>query len=211
MSYGKLNIWLRFEDCSLIQDCWMTDLVIKSCTNIYLVRNYPQILKDLQDKYPDLKVRLVPDYELEDRIRFGGTNGYGYGANKKKLNPHIEVNVPPGCYIIWTRVCHGDNEETNKVLVTVNCGQEVCVNLLLNGVETCARQFIFPGLAMAKQMKLNEEDIKAAARVLAKVANIEPKVMKKAAESRLEELKEVKSHPVLQFSHAATEMIAKMK
>jgi hypothetical protein len=48
MSYGKLNIWLRFEDCSLINTCWRTDLVIKTCTGKYLVDMYPALIPELQ-------------------------------------------------------------------------------------------------------------------------------------------------------------------
>ncbi|MCK9580381.1 MAG: hypothetical protein M0Q92_08010 [Methanoregula sp.] len=212
MSTGTLNIWLRFEDCSLIQDCWMTDLVIKTCTGKYLVDNYPQILVDLQKRYPDLKVHEEINYEHHNRIRFGGEQtGYGPGPKQKKLNPHFEVNVPPGCYIIWTRICHGANEETNKVLVTVNCGQEVCVNLMLNSTKTCAREFLFPALARARELKINDDDLKVVARVVAKVADIEPEKLKMSVKNRLNEIAMVKADSVLIFNKDAINVIAKIK
>jgi hypothetical protein len=37
MSYGKLNIWIRNLDCSLVRTCWRTDLVIRTYDGDYLV------------------------------------------------------------------------------------------------------------------------------------------------------------------------------
>lgn len=61
----------------------------------------------------------------------------------KTLN-HIEVDVPPGCYRVWSRVCHGNNEETSVVMVNVKCAEHACVNLLLPTIKTCAAHLVHP-------------------------------------------------------------------
>jgi len=43
---------------------------------------------------------------------------------------HIEVEVPPGCYIVTAGVVYG-NIYTDKTMVLVKCGEEICVNLVL--------------------------------------------------------------------------------
>jgi len=57
---------------------------------------------------------------------------------------HIEVDIPPGCYRVWTRVCHGNNEETSIQMINPRCGEEVCVNLLLPTIETCSAHLVHP-------------------------------------------------------------------
>jgi hypothetical protein len=66
-----------------------------------------------------------------------------YPGGSKTLN-HIEMDVPPGCYRLWTRVCHGNNEETSVVMVNARCAEHHCVNLLLPTVKTCAAHLIHP-------------------------------------------------------------------
>jgi len=166
MSYGKLNIWLRYSDCSLITDCWRTDLVIKTCAGKPVVDMDPTIIKKLKAQYAGYKSVKVHDYADERRIwlspddRPGGRPVY-----------HIEVDVPPGCYVVWTRVCYRRNEETNKVMVIVGCGGEVCVNLLLDAVETCSKELIYPILEHGVKIGLPKRDMQVVAKVLMHVAD----------------------------------------
>lgn len=171
MSYGRLNIWLRYADCSLITDCWRTDLVIKTCGGEPLVDMDPTVIKKLEAKYADYKWVVVHDYAGERRI---GLSPDGEGGHRP-ADPwrpiyHIEVDVPPGCYVVWTRVCYGKNEETNKVMVIVDCGGEVCVNLLLDAVETCSKEVFHPLLVAGVKMGLPRGDLQVAAGVLMAVA-----------------------------------------
>lgn len=76
---------------------------------------------------------------------------YYQGAQRIKIVPpsgeyvnHVDVDVPPGCYKIWTRVCHGNNEETSLQMVNPKCGDEVCVNLLLPTLRTCSAGVLHP-------------------------------------------------------------------
>jgi len=125
MGYGKLNIWTRFaDDCSLVKTCWLTNLVIKTCSGEYLVDMDPTVLEKLKIKYPDYEVSINPAYEGETRIRLVPPTG-------KYIN-HIEVDIPPGCYVVWARVgVSAFSSETDRVMVIVNCDGDLCVNLLL--------------------------------------------------------------------------------
>ncbi len=193
MSYGKLNIWLRFEDCSLIDSCWRTDLVIKTCSGKYLVDMFPSIITDLQKKYPDLDISENKNYYGSNRIKIQPKRG-------GLLKPHLELDVPPGCYVVWTRICYTGNEETNKVIVAVSCGHEACVNLLLNSTETCARELLHPAIALAKELDLPEKEIKIAADLLTRLAKIEPEHLKKDIKNRIAELSEHKAgRPEMKF------------
>jgi|WetSurSiteA1Bulk_404760.scaffolds.fasta_scaffold05904_2 hypothetical protein len=181
MSLAKLNIWIRFEDCRLVDTIWRTDLVIKACCGEYLIDMYPDVIAQLQQRYPDAKVRINRNYENADRILF---------ENLKV--PHIEVDVPPGCYIVWTRVCYNRNEETHKAMVIVRCGEEACVNLILPSVKTCARDGMNAFLARAKELNVPERYIGVAANVLAGVAELDQQIVANNAKMRLAELKEFK-------------------
>jgi hypothetical protein len=161
----------------------MTDLVIKTCCGDYLVDMDSTVIEKLRNKYEDYeKVEVLPNYQGETRIRIKPPRG-------EHIN-HIEVDVPPGCYVVWTRVCHGRNEETNKVMVIVSCGGEACVNLLLNTVETCSRELIHPLLVRAVEMNLPKQELEMAAKVLMGVAQKPKKELVADINQRLEEIKD---------------------
>ena len=163
MSYAKLNIWIRYADCGLVTTCWMTDVVIKTCGGDYLVDMDPAVIEKLKERYPDYeRVEVLPNYHGETRIRLKPPAG-------EHIN-HIEVDVPPGCYIVWTRVCHGRNEETNKVMVIVSCGDEACVNLLLDSVATCSNEVLHPLLVRGVELGIPRQQLRAAADVVMAVA-----------------------------------------
>jgi hypothetical protein len=181
MSYGKLNIWFRGLDCGLLKTCWMTDLVIKTCDGKYLVDMDPNVIEFLKKRYPDINVS-VRDYQSYRRINLDP-------VDQRKFN-HIEVDAPPGCYVIWTRVCYqsGKNEETNKVMAIVDCGEEVCVNLLLNSVETCAKEILYPFAIQAINMKL-EREVGMAIELLMKVGGVTKEEFTRDLNLALKELK----------------------
>lgn len=164
MSRARLNIWLRYEDCSLITDCWRTDLVINTCAGAPLVDMDPTLIDQLKERYPDYADIRAHDYVGEKRIML-------YPGNGRHLY-HVELDVPPGCYVVWTRVCYGGNEETNKVMVLVRCGDDACVNLILNAVQTCVRQVVNPLLERGVLADVPLHDLEVAARVLMRVGDI---------------------------------------
>ena len=200
MSRAKLNIWLRYADCSLITDCWRTDLVIKTCSGEPLVEMDPTIIEKLKEKYEGYQEISVHDYAGEKRIKlYPGGEGRVY---------HVEVYVPPGCYIIWTRVCYNRNEETNKVMVIADCDDEACVNLLLDSVETCSNELLHPLLERAVEMGIPKLDQKVVAKVLMKVAEKSKREVVAEIGRRLEEVAERKD-PRLQKTIGAIRDIVK--
>jgi hypothetical protein len=189
MSYGKLNIWIRYPDCSLITDCWRTDLVIKTCGGEYLVDMDPTVIQKVKAKYEDYQEVQAHDYAGERRIKlWPGGGGRVY---------HVEVDVPPGCYVVWTRVCYRKNEETNKVMAIVGCGGEACVNLLLDSVETCSNELLHPLLERALELRLPKGDLQIAGAVLMAVAEKPRKEVLAELGQRLDEV-EGKRDPALQ-------------
>jgi hypothetical protein len=142
-----------------------------------LVDMDPTIVDQLKGRYPDYAVILVHDYEYERRIQLepgGGRHLF-----------QIEVDVPPGCYVVWARACYGGNEETNKVMVLVRCGDEACVNLLLNDVKTCAREIMYPLLEHGALIGMEKPDLEAVARVLMKVGEMPQKQVLAELDERL--------------------------
>lgn len=200
MGYAKLNIWIRHADCSLVTTCWMTDLVIKTCGGDYLVDMDPSVIGRLKEQYPDMGVEVLPNYHGETRIRIRPPAG-------RYIN-HIEAPVPPGCYVVWTRVCHGDNEETNKVMVIACCDDHICVNLLLNTVQTCVGQVLHPVLVRGVQLGLPRAQLRAAADVLLAVGEKPAHEMMAELRHRAAEL-DAKNEPAT--LNAIKEIMALMK
>ena len=191
MSYGRMNIWLRYNDCRIITDCWRTDLVIKTCGGQYLLEMEcgDSVLKKIKEKLPDYSV-TAEDYMGERTIRI--VKPGGYPANKEHHINNIVVDVPPGCYMVWTRICYSGNEDTNQVMVIVDCGVEACVNLLLPTVEKCGGGFVFPFVLRAVEMGIARADIVAGARAIIGVANIKPKDFNAELNLRAAEAREMK-------------------
>lgn len=209
MSRGKLNIWLRNLDCSLIKSCWMTDLAIKMCgSGEPLVNMDPTIIEQLRHRYADYDKVNVRDYRDHKRIQLSPDGSPG----GEKFN-HIEVDVPPGCYVIWTRVCYNPwkNEETNKVMAIVDCGKEVCVNLLLNTVETCIDEVLYPYAVQAIDMRLPEKEVGIAIKSLMKAGEIPKKDFVRDLEQRLEELEEAKDERYLISTRKILEIVQSLR
>jgi len=203
MSRAKLNIWLRYADCSLITDCWRTDLVIKSCCGDYLVDSDPSLIEQLKARYKDYdRIELNPDYMGSDRILLQPSNNHDRYIN------HIEVDVPPGCYIVWTRVCYKRNEETNKVMVIVRCGEEACINLLLDAVETCTNELFHPFFKRAVELELDKDILQGAIRGMMAVGRKPKREVEMELEQRLGEWGE-KPDPGIQ--KATREIMSIMK
>jgi hypothetical protein len=108
-----------------------------SCGGKYLVDFYPEIIAQLQARYSTYTIDKLVNYQNATRISIR--------PPAAEFINHIELDVPPGAYKIWCRVCHGKNEETNIVMANVCCDDHACVNLLLNAVQTCAENLVHPG------------------------------------------------------------------
>jgi hypothetical protein len=161
--------------------------VINSCCGESVFDQDPTIVDQLKERYANYQSVLVHNYPSTTQERrimlYPGGGGHVY---------HIEVDVPPGCYVVWTRICYRGNEETNKVMVIVGCGDEVCVNLLLDAVETCAKNDIYPFLEDAVDKKVPKRDLKVVAKVLMDIADKPKAEALVELNQRLKDAKDIK-------------------
>jgi hypothetical protein len=90
---------------------------------------------------------------------------------------HVEVEVPPGCYVVQGHVCEPDrniNDFTDKAIVMAGCNQELCVDLIVPYVRTCASRDLHPFVREALRANLPENDIRIAARTILAAGRISP-------------------------------------
>lgn len=67
---------------------------------------------------------------------------------------HIEIEVPPGCYILSAiGYATGSNTFTAPAFVQVRCGETVCVNLLAPIIHNCI-WYVIAGLNQAVRQKV---------------------------------------------------------
>lgn len=65
-----------------------------------------------------------------------------YGAHKTR-HGHVEIEVPPGCYIVRARTGSSGHHNlfTHVTMVDVGCDESACVNLVPPGAWTCGQQW----------------------------------------------------------------------
>lgn len=181
MSYATLNIWIKDKNCQVLSSAWRMDLVLVSCNGIYLVDKDPDVCQRILNKNPDIaSASILPNYMGATRIKMLPVTG-------KKIF-HVEVDVPPNSYTIWARMCHGHNEETNRFLAIATCGSHICVNLLLNTVDRCTNDNIFPIGIAAIQRNVDAQLIQAHFQVAMKVACIKKQQLLDIANQRVTEI-----------------------
>jgi len=200
MSYARLNIWLRDLDCGP-KNVWKVELVVKTCGGLYLPDFNPDVIDKLRVSYPNYDIeRGNRDNETTIRIE-----------KEKPHDPpvikHIEVDVPPGCYIVRAWVCWG-NLWTDRAMVIVGCGQEACVNLIVPPKERCIRNGIFPvGIAAwEKQNKypqiINNDNMRNAFGVLMTTIEIKKDELKSEVTDLIKELEESDAEDAPQYVEA---------
>lgn len=115
---------------------------------------------------------------------------------------HIEVRVPPGCYIVTAGVVYG-NVYTDKAMVLVRCGEEACVNLVLNRFREekanphavlakggCAIRLMVPLVWNARKFKMAPDDLQIALDVIARAAGMDKAQVVAGIQSEIRELEE---------------------
>lgn len=109
-------------------------------------------------------------------------------GNNKTLN-HIEMDVPPGCYRVWTRVCHGENEETSVSRVGICCDSHVCVDLMLPALKTCAAHIIHPLMdkVVNEQLLMDDAERLLPFRAVMEVAGLNKQAVINQLDYRIEE------------------------
>jgi len=185
MGSGKLNIWIRDEDCSL-RNAWRADLEVKTCLgeNIIDFLTLPDLEKivvHLKEMYPESTVSYGANYDTKT-IRIEG----------KRIINHMQVEIPPGCYVVRVHVCGGGNEWSDRTMVLVGCGDEVCINVVIKEAETCFVEAIIPLLRVAEEIRLPREQIQVAVDVLRKAGRVPINAIVGNLEERVRQLKGVK-------------------
>lgn len=108
-------------------------------------------------------------------------------------NGHVEVDVPPGCYILKAGIyIPGGNIYSDKVMVIVKCGKETCVNLYLprfvierpHQIEQlpltlfyCPAAILPPLIVNAVKAGIKPEELDAAIGVIARAARIDKETL----------------------------------
>lgn len=120
---------------------------------------------------------------------------------------HAELRVPPGCYILTAgvRIPGHSNIYTDKTMVVVGCGRDVCVNLVLNNfvepeeerpqkkalIEMGCGARIIPALVInALRAGVAQEELKTALRVISKAANLDLEQLRCSIEAEVEVVEE---------------------
>lgn len=68
MGLSRMNIWLRDANCTPMTTVWRADLAIITCGGKYLVDFYPEILKQLSDRYGTVAyVDDLTNYPITDQ------------------------------------------------------------------------------------------------------------------------------------------------
>lgn len=182
MGYGILNIWLRDEDCSLLK-AWNVKLYVRTCSgeSLFSMLTKPElesIREDLKEMYPDCTVSVDTSC-----VMIGA-------AWQNTIINHIHLAVPPGCYVINADICHEKNEETDKMMVVVNCGEEVCMNLILKDVESCIHGVLVPFVRVAVENHLPIPDIQVAVDMLRTVGKVPVSEIQRVMEEKVALFKE---------------------
>ena len=121
-----------------------------------------------------------------------------YPGNNEMLN-HIELDIPPCAYKIWTRVCHGQNEETSVVLQKFIGCECYGVDLLLPALKTCSANIVHPLMdrVVNEQILADDADRLAVFRGIINVAGLGKQAVIEQLNYRIQEAQD-KDDPDLQ-------------
>jgi hypothetical protein len=197
MSYGKLNIWLRDLNCCP-KNVWKVELVVKTCGGDYLVDFNPDVIDKLKEAYPNYTV-------VE-----GARNGETTINIRNDLIKHLEVEVPPGCYIVRAWVC-SDNLWSDRAMAIVGCGEDACVNLIVPPKEGCIKDVIIPVGIAAHDMQLQPDKVRIADEILMRTGRIEKEALLKEVRDLTKELEQSEAKEAPRYVEAlrAIESIVK--
>ncbi len=174
MTTGKLNVWIREPNCELWNPWWV-ELEIKTCAGKDIFDIDPHMERNNKERLAQMYP--APGYE----VKIGGDahiGGFKSIAIKGKADiNHIEVDVPPGCYVVRAWVC-GHNEWTERAIVNVRCGEHACVNLIVPHVKGrwgCIHNVIIPFIRNADLLKIPQPEIAKVVDVLVKAGELNKK------------------------------------
>lgn len=181
MSYGRLNIWLRNLDCSP-KNVWYVELVVKTCGGAYLVDFNPDVIDKLKHAFP------APKYTVERSRKDSETTIKIRPTGNSPFIKHVEVELPPGCYIVRAYVC-SDNLWSDREMAIVDCGETACVNLIIPPKENCIADVIAPIAVAALEMKLPPAKVNATVEMLMRAGGVKKDAFVKELTGLVRELK----------------------
>lgn len=183
MSYGRMNIWLRDLDCCP-KNVWKVELVVKTCSGEYLVDFNPDVVEKLQESYPDYSVTK------------SSREGEATVVLRNSMIKHVELDVPPGCYLVRAWVCSG-NLWSDRAMVMVRCGEDACVNLIVPRRHNCIREVVIPLAIEARELRLPIDRLRPAVEFLAEAGRIPIADVRRDVADLVKELKgaEVEAAP----------------
>jgi hypothetical protein len=100
-------------------------------------------------------------------------------TNLKTECGHLEVEVPPGCYVVCATWSPGTssadlgNHLTHCAIVQAKCGDHVCVNLFTPSLHDCGTWFLLGVHAALQANRLNREGVRAARAVETAVRDLQ--------------------------------------
>lgn len=140
---------------------WIRDEQGKVCVNTSVDPRYDWVKIWYPDDYPNsLPIKKV---------------------NLPKGLAHVEVEIPPGVYIVQGHFCELNqlmpdkthvNEATDRAFVTASCGQEICLNLIVPNFVSCVHAILNPLINVATMVGIKDTHIQLATATLLAAAKI---------------------------------------
>jgi hypothetical protein len=203
MSYGRLNIWLRDLDCTP-RNFWKVDLVVKTCGGDYLVDFNPDVVAKLRRDFPP------PRFSVKKTSMYGETTIQIKQPQCRLVIKHVELELPPGCYIVRAWVCW-ENMWSDRVMAIVDCGQTVCVNLLVPPRRHCFADVLNPMAVAALEMKLPPAKVNAAVEMLMKAGGVKKEAFVKDVGNLAKELKVSKIKEEVKYAEAFDSLASQVR
>lgn len=194
MSYGRLNIWLRELDCTP-KNVWKVELVVKTCGGAYLVDFNPDVIEKLKHAFP------AAQYTVDRGTRDGETTIVIRRNIYASVIKHLEVELPPGCYIVRAWVC-SSNLWSDRAMVIVDCGETACVNLVIPPKESCIANVIAPIAIAAQELKLPLAKVNVAVEMLMRAGGVQKDAFARELTGLVRELRASKAEDAPKYAEA---------
>ena len=115
---------------------------------------------------------------------------------------HMEVEVPPGCYIVGGHICEPPthlqeyiNEYADRTMVIASCKQEVCVNLIVHPLKHCININLPIFTAAARRAGVLTPNLTIFAQTMMMAGNIQPQTVVDEMDNAISELRKGEGPP----------------
>lgn len=128
---------------------------------------------------------------------------------------HVEVEVPPGCYVAQGHICMTPeaafNGYTDKAIVMAGCNQDLCVDLIIPVVGTCVERDLHPFVTQALRLGVPRIDIVTTARTMLRAGQIEPAQAVKRVDRIIAEAKKMKAELAVKDFSGTLDILKEIK